>query len=141
MGFCIFKSIPMAPSGVRRMSTPWRLIYKLLLYLHVSFVRSVCFQMTDHLNVLPESPRCKVDLEHMLGIVGIVGTVLNLLVVVLVYVYTPVWQGYRLTAEQIGYSESPGWRNIKIQKSQAFCISCIWWLYTSRIMWKMCIYF
>lgn len=59
-------------------------------------MRSVFFQMGDHISVLPESPRCKVDLEHMLGIVGIVGTVLNLLVVVLVYVYTPVWQGYWL---------------------------------------------
>lgn len=46
--------------------------------------------MADHIIVLPESPRWKLDLEHMLGIVGIVGTVLNLLVVVLVYVYTPV---------------------------------------------------
>ncbi|MEQ2305895.1 hypothetical protein AMECASPLE_002641 [Ameca splendens] len=34
--------------------------------------------------------RCRVDPDHLLGIVGIVGTVLNLLVVVLVYIYTPV---------------------------------------------------
>lgn len=48
------------------------------------------FQVAEAVSALPESARYKVDLEHMLGIVGIVGTVLNLLVVVLVYVYTPV---------------------------------------------------
>lgn len=37
-----------------------------------------------------QSVRCKVDPDHLLGLVGIVGTVLNLLVVVLVYIYTPV---------------------------------------------------
>lgn len=41
---------------------------------------------------LPEAARCKVDPEDVLGVVGIVGTVLNLLVVVLVYVYTPIWR-------------------------------------------------
>lgn len=38
-----------------------------------------------------ESGLCKMDLEHTLGVVGIVATVLNLLVVVFVYVFTPVW--------------------------------------------------
>lgn len=46
--------------------------------------------MDETVSVLPESDGYKVDLEHMLGIVGIVGTVLNLLVVVFVYVYTPI---------------------------------------------------
>lgn len=49
------------------------------------------FQEADSVNVLSESTRCKVDPDHMFGIVGIVGTFLNLLVVVLVYIYTPVW--------------------------------------------------
>ncbi|KAF3692856.1 hypothetical protein EXN66_Car008532 [Channa argus] len=37
-----------------------------------------------------DSAQCKVDPDHMFGVVGIVGTILNLLVVVLVYIYTPI---------------------------------------------------
>lgn len=48
------------------------------------------FQAADSISVLSDSTLCKVDPDHMFGIVGIVGTVLNLLVVVLVYIYTPV---------------------------------------------------
>lgn len=43
---------------------------------------------------------CKVDPDHLLGLVGIVGTVLNLLVVVLVYIYTPVWCNYKHTEQK-----------------------------------------
>lgn len=46
--------------------------------------------MDEPLSVLLETIRCKVDFENMLGIVGIVGTILNLMVVVMVYLYTPV---------------------------------------------------
>lgn len=48
------------------------------------------FQVAEAVSVPPELARCKVDLERTLGMVDIVGTLLNLLVVVLVYVYTPV---------------------------------------------------
>lgn len=41
----------------------------------------------------------KMDLEHMLGIVGIVATVLNLLVVIFVYVFTPVWPAHTQTGD------------------------------------------
>ncbi|KAL7399674.1 hypothetical protein ABVT39_000100 [Epinephelus coioides] len=47
-------------------------------------------EVAEPVPVLPQATRCKVDPEHMLGIAGIVGTVLNLLVVVFVYLYTPV---------------------------------------------------
>ncbi|KAM7399400.1 hypothetical protein PAMP_018673 [Pampus punctatissimus] len=47
-------------------------------------------EVADPVSVLSKLVWCKVDPEHMLGLVGIVGTVLNLLVVVLVYIYTPV---------------------------------------------------
>ncbi|KAG8002072.1 hypothetical protein GBF38_012408 [Nibea albiflora] len=49
-------------------------------------------EVIDPVNVLPDSGKWygMVDFDHMLGIVGIVGTALNLLVVVLVYVYTAI---------------------------------------------------
>lgn len=47
-------------------------------------------EVADPVSMLSKLVWCKVDPEHMLGLVGIVGTVLNLLVVVLVYIYTPV---------------------------------------------------
>lgn len=58
---------------------------KLIVSLPVSF-----FQVAEPVSTPPESCRCKGDLENILGIVGIVGTFLNLLVVVLVYIYTPI---------------------------------------------------
>lgn len=48
------------------------------------------FQAADAQSLRQKLERCTVDPDHLLGIVGIVGTVLNLLVVVLVYIYTPV---------------------------------------------------
>lgn len=46
------------------------------------------WQMGDRVR---EPGLCQMDLEHTLGIVGIVATLLNLLVVVFVYIFTPVW--------------------------------------------------
>ncbi|KAA8594214.1 hypothetical protein FQN60_005048 [Etheostoma spectabile] len=49
-------------------------------------------EVADPVSMLPKGgkDRWRVDLEDMLGITSIVGTVLNLLVVVLVYAYTPI---------------------------------------------------
>ncbi|TKS81123.1 hypothetical protein D9C73_015227 [Collichthys lucidus] len=47
-------------------------------------------EVVHSVNVLPESAQCMVDPDNVFGIVGIVGTVLNLLVVALVYVYTAI---------------------------------------------------
>lgn len=51
---------------------------------------SVLFSVLQMGESVGESGLCKMDLEHALGIVGIVATVLNLLVVVFVYIFTPV---------------------------------------------------
>lgn len=58
--------------------------------IHTLHISLCLFQVIEPVHVLPQAARCKVDLEHILGIAGIVGTVLNLLVVVFVYLYTPV---------------------------------------------------
>lgn len=60
-------------------------------------LRSLCLlQMGQSVG---EPGQWKMDLEHMLGIVGIVATVLNLLVVVFVYVFTPVWPAHTQTGD------------------------------------------
>lgn len=65
--------------------------------LYILYISLCLFQAADPVSVLPASARCKVDPNHMLGIVGIVATFLNLLVVVLVYMYTPIWRAYTQT--------------------------------------------
>lgn len=72
---------------------------------------SCLLQMDEPVSVLPEPDGYKVDLEHLLGIVGIVGTVLNLLVVVFVYVYTPVWRVNAQPGLGRTYSEAVDWKS------------------------------
>ncbi len=65
----------------------WIYIVHCILYISLSLSLS---QVANPASELPEAAKHEVDPDHILGIVGIVGTFLNLLVVVLVYVYTPI---------------------------------------------------
>lgn len=57
---------------------------------HIVHIPVSLLQVAAGVSVTSELGWIKVDTEHVFAIVGIVATVLNLLVVVLVYLYTAV---------------------------------------------------
>lgn len=89
------KSLPMAPSRGGEVLTTCKWLGRSQNARdpsgHCCVCLSLCVCILQMCDSVGQSGLCKMDLEHTLGIVGIVATVLNLLVVVFVYVFTPVW--------------------------------------------------
>lgn len=108
---CCQVSLSMAPSAGWNVSIHWEWMKRSLEFMWIlQILNTLCLlQMDETVSVLPEPDGYKVDLEHMLGIVGIVGTVLNLLVVVFVYVYTPVWHANAQPGLGWTYREAVDW--------------------------------